>query len=473
MLTSSSPHEECNTNMNNVHDILNIVKQNEVKFTQMYDNVLNDIKQYNKDNEIQFQTLNTSINDINIKIAYCNEIATKVEQLFQFKSNTENVLSTLTIRNDSLSKDIKDAIVKYDKIILDNLMYPGLIGSDCKYKTFHEFINYILQQINEFVYYKDSNVTMLSEHKSKLDSVTKSISTRIDAIVSSMKQFTTQSVNDLNESIINKLHSYDERLQEMRIENSKYTVQLKYQTANMLNEWNNVINMKDELMSQFKQSNTKINETMKTLEQYINEYTKQYKQIKSKFVLVSNMLKNVKNGNDGMIKQMSNILNKEDDNDNVGNKLVQSYKGGINAESFVKKYIKGEVDINTMMNTKYMNHSNDNKREINTMKRGTMFTLLNNKTMVNNLIMKNISKDNNNNNSEDNSLTQKENEKIMGRYYWHSRDLEKPKIQYINVNYDEIQLPIYHGWKFDLQLSDENKRELKKLDYTEWEDITY
>lgn len=67
----------------------------------------------------------------------------------------------------------------------------------------------------------------------------------------------------------------------------------------------------------------------------------------------------------------------------------------------------------------------------------------------------------------------KENDKIMGRYYWHSRDLEKPKIQYMNVNYDEIQLPIYHGWKFDLQLSDENKRELKKLDYTEWEDIIY
>ena len=420
MLTPSSPspHEEHSTNI--IHDILNIVKQNEVKLTQMYDNVLNNIKQYNKDNEIQFQTLNTSINDINIKIAYCNEIATKVEQLFQFKSNTENVLSTLSIRNDSLSKDIKDAIVKYDKIIQDNLMYPGLIGNDCKYKTFHEFLNYILQHINEFVNYKDSNVTTLAEHKMKLDSVSKSISTRIDAIVSSMKQFTTQSVNDLNESIINKLHSYDERLQEMRIENSKYTVQLKYQTANMLNEWNNVINMKDELISQFKQSNTKINETMRILEQYINEYNKQYKQIKSKFVLVSNMLKNVKNGNDGITKQhliqISNILNKENDNDinniNGGNKLVQSYKGGINAESFVKKYIKGEVDINTM---KYMNHSNDNKREINTMKRGTMFNLLNNKTMVNNLMMKHITKDNNNNNnnSEDNSLTQKENEKII------------------------------------------------------------
>lgn len=67
----------------------------------------------------------------------------------------------------------------------------------------------------------------------------------------------------------------------------------------------------------------------------------------------------------------------------------------------------------------------------------------------------------------------KDNEKIMGRYYWHSRNLEKPRIEYMNVNYDEIQLPIHHGWKFELQLSPEENRELKKLDYTQWEDITY
>ena len=397
MLTPSQQEENNSNNIYVKNDILNIVKQNELKF----------------------QTLNTSINDINIKIAYCNEIATKVEQLFQFKSHTENMLSALSVRNDSLSKDIKDVVVKYDKIILDNLMYPGLIGNDCKYKTFHEFLNYIIQQLNEFIYYKDNNDTTLSNYKTKLDSVSKSISTRIDAIISSMKQFTTQSINDLNEKILSKLHSYDERLQEMRIENSKYTVQLKYQTANMLNEWSSVINMKDELISQFNQSNNKINETMKTLEQHITEYTNQYKQIKSKFVLVSNMLKNIKNGNDVIMKQhliqMSNILNKENDNDiNAYNKVLPNYKGGINAESFVKKYVKGEADINSMISFKHMNHSIDNKREINTMKRGTMFNLLNNKTMVNTIMVKHMAKDNNdNNNSEDNSLYQKENEKII------------------------------------------------------------
>lgn len=65
----------------------------------------------------------------------------------------------------------------------------------------------------------------------------------------------------------------------------------------------------------------------------------------------------------------------------------------------------------------------------------------------------------------------KDNEKIMGRYYWHSRDLQKPKIQYCNTDYDNLRLPIYHGWKFDLQLAPDQVRELHQ--FTDWETIDY
>lgn len=65
----------------------------------------------------------------------------------------------------------------------------------------------------------------------------------------------------------------------------------------------------------------------------------------------------------------------------------------------------------------------------------------------------------------------KDNEKIMGRYYWHSRDLQKPKLQYCNTDYDSLRLPIHHGWKFDLQLAPDQVRELHQ--FTDWETIDY
>lgn len=42
----------------------------------------------------------------------------------------------------------------------------------------------------------------------------------------------------------------------------------------------------------------------------------------------------------------------------------------------------------------------------------------------------------------------KSNEKIMGRYFWHSHDLAKPNVFFMNTSYDDLPLPTYHGFKY-------------------------
>ena len=42
----------------------------------------------------------------------------------------------------------------------------------------------------------------------------------------------------------------------------------------------------------------------------------------------------------------------------------------------------------------------------------------------------------------------KDNKKIFGKYYWHSRDLQKPKVVFSNVDFDSIQSAEYHGYKY-------------------------
>ena len=44
--------------------------------------------------------------------------------------------------------ELHKAITKYYKLLSDSVLYPGIIGNLCKFKNFHEFINYTLQQIN-------------------------------------------------------------------------------------------------------------------------------------------------------------------------------------------------------------------------------------------------------------------------------------------------------------------------------------
>ena len=48
----------------------------------------------------------------------------------------------------------------------------------------------------------------------------------------------------------------------------------------------------------------------------------------------------------------------------------------------------------------------------------------------------------------------KDSKKIFGRYFWHSRDLERPKIIYDNVDFHSCNLPEFHGYKFNYSSSD-------------------
>ena len=47
----------------------------------------------------------------------------------------------------------------------------------------------------------------------------------------------------------------------------------------------------------------------------------------------------------------------------------------------------------------------------------------------------------------------KDNKKIFGKYYWHSRNLDKPKILYSNVDFDSVNSAEYHGFKYTSDIS--------------------
>lgn len=76
----------------------------------------------------------------------------------------------------------------------------------------------------------------------------------------------------------------------------------------------------------------------------------------------------------------------------------------------------------------------------------------------------------------------KTNQKIMGRYFWHSQDLDKPKVYYMNTDYDALQLAQYHGFKYMYLSGDDeqiqqiiadtaNKSKQETFNYNEYTDI--
>ena len=55
--------------------------------------------------------------------------------------DSSQLLSTHDKKLNGVAKDLKDSIYKFDKIYLDNLHLPGVVGdSNCRFKNFKEFI---------------------------------------------------------------------------------------------------------------------------------------------------------------------------------------------------------------------------------------------------------------------------------------------------------------------------------------------
>ena len=75
----------------------------------------------------------------------------------------------LELKINQCNKDISNATYKYDKVIIENLMIPGLLGMGCKYPTLKSFIESCINQLSSLNSYKDRNTIDLKGYKEKLE----------------------------------------------------------------------------------------------------------------------------------------------------------------------------------------------------------------------------------------------------------------------------------------------------------------
>ena len=77
------------------------------------------------------------------KIAKENSKIEKIKDLEKFDQNISNDVFSLELKLNSFQKDLIFQFTKYDKIYLENLFIPGIIGDNCKFQTMKEFVEVI------------------------------------------------------------------------------------------------------------------------------------------------------------------------------------------------------------------------------------------------------------------------------------------------------------------------------------------
>ena len=253
--------------------------------------------------------------------ASLNNRLDKFKSYESFVAKTNDNITSHEIRINNLREDYNKTVQKYDKIYLDNLELPGYIGRCAKYKNCQIFFEDVIKEINKFNNYKEKNNIDLKAYKEKLEHIIKTFQTLLnnnnDAQIKYINKINEKS-NKENKIMVDNL---SERVMELRIENSKHSMELIDKTSEIKEQIEKIKEMKGELLNEFynKIDDYKL-ETTKTVNSF-NEFKNEHAIIRKKFLELAEFIKDIR-----FRKNIGGDVNKKEINDLYKNLVKKSKK---------------------------------------------------------------------------------------------------------------------------------------------------
>ena len=104
--------------------------------------------------EKKLEKLSNHINLVNSLIINNTDLTEKVNDFQIYKKKTEEQINKLNSKINVIEKETTSYINNIEKIINDNLRYPGIIGNNARFIDFRHFIDYIIKNFREFNEFK-------------------------------------------------------------------------------------------------------------------------------------------------------------------------------------------------------------------------------------------------------------------------------------------------------------------------------
>ena len=220
---------------------MNIFKEDILNYLRERDKLIFDLIKSHKDQmektELNYLDLTKRISnnytDILSSQAQINNRIDKFNTYETFTIKVNDQLISHEIRINNLRDDLHKATQKYDKIYLDNLELPGYIGKYSKYKNCQAFFEDVLRELNKLNAYKEKSTLDLKTYKEKWENNYKAFNNLIDNNNKSQIKYINEIYEKKFKECKNMIDIINERINDMRMENSKYTVELIGKTISL------------------------------------------------------------------------------------------------------------------------------------------------------------------------------------------------------------------------------------------------
>ena len=346
-------------------DLRLIQKKLKEDFIIQKDEQTNTLNLYEKKIEAQAQKIDYLSNLITESMKKTN-----LEELLEkLSSKTEENFSKIEYKINTIQKEIRDSLYKHEKLLNETILYPGIIGYECRFSNFHSFIDYVLSNIHQILVYQELLKSYeLHKIKNRIDKDLNIIRLQLKSNFKTLSEFTTEKINESEKKMKNILDDYNTNFFNIRVENNEAAKALKNQISEVANSFNKIIEIKNEIDEKYDEQDKKIENIKKDISNNDAELKDEISNVDKKFDLLTNYIDNNISGNDNIMKIGRNFgafkgrrvqsakeyiegkinynnYNNNFENDYINNKMK---KYNFKAESFIKRYIKGKIGIGDM-----------------------------------------------------------------------------------------------------------------------------
>ena len=172
----------------------------------------------------------------------------KITELETFKNKVEGMLITHEIRLNTSLGEIEKIKSKYDKIISDNLVVPGYVGSTSQFPTLSHYISYNINEVTKIKLDKEQLKKDGKEMKTKVDGLLKSMLNLCDNSIERCKEYTDTKQKVIENNLDVKLKEFNEKSLNLRSEIAKLQKDTNEQILEIESRIDKLLNMKNEFL---------------------------------------------------------------------------------------------------------------------------------------------------------------------------------------------------------------------------------
>ena len=272
--------------------------------------------------DLRINSFEKKIFELSNLIVTDKSIREKVEKLCQSEEEIRDTIFKRRAIFNEFEKKTKDDISRINNILTDSVIYPGIIGNSCKFSSFHNFMDYVIQELAQLCLFRDKSGLDLGPFKKKIDIALETLKLQANHFCS--KDFVNTTISQSEERIQSLLKIYDDRLQDTRVENSHYSLGLVKKTEEITKQMEKLRKYQNQLLD------------LKHNEEIFNTYNNEIYSIKNRINKINEIIKEL-------------LSYHPSSKANFGNEIVRKPSKVI---SGVKQYIKGNLKANELSTMK-------------------------------------------------------------------------------------------------------------------------